>query len=209
VDIGFGDPFPPNPELLAGSDILRFADLPPIRVPALPLEQHLAQKFHAFTRTYGDGLASTRVKDLIDMVLIRSTAAFTADRLADELARTFRTRGTHELPVTVPLPPDGWVTGYRALALPIGLDPDITTGHRLVAEFLDPILSTVTIQGAVWDPIGGTWTRCTKGAERLPLRTAAKQLGAAQVLTRVRRFCVPAAFLFRAFVAEEIFSLSL
>src|SRR5262245_18222014 len=40
LDIGFGDPLTSTPDLLSGSDILGFADLPPISVPALPLEQH-------------------------------------------------------------------------------------------------------------------------------------------------------------------------
>jgi hypothetical protein len=37
--------------------------------PTLPLELQIAEKVHAYTRTYGTDASSTRVKDLIDMVL--------------------------------------------------------------------------------------------------------------------------------------------
>lgn len=108
LDIGFGDPLPATPDLLPVPTMLGFADLAPITAPALPLEQHLAQKRHAYSRTYGAGHSSSRVKDLIDMALIRASTALSALRLREELARTFRTRGTHELPAMFPAPPEGW-----------------------------------------------------------------------------------------------------
>jgi hypothetical protein len=46
LDIGFGDPLPSTPDVLRGSDILAFAELAPIEIPALPLEQQLAGKGH-------------------------------------------------------------------------------------------------------------------------------------------------------------------
>jgi hypothetical protein len=70
VDVGFGDPPVTDPELVRGPDLLSFADIPPAEVLALPLEQHVAEKVHAYTRSYGDGRPSTRVKDLIDLVMM-------------------------------------------------------------------------------------------------------------------------------------------
>lgn len=40
-----------------------------VEVPALPIEQHIAEKVHAYTRRYGRGNSSTRVKDLIDLAV--------------------------------------------------------------------------------------------------------------------------------------------
>jgi hypothetical protein len=37
-------------------------------VPALAVELHLAEKLHAYSRVYGTGVQSSRVKDLVDMV---------------------------------------------------------------------------------------------------------------------------------------------
>ncbi|MEX2430820.1 MAG: nucleotidyl transferase AbiEii/AbiGii toxin family protein, partial [Dehalococcoidia bacterium] len=43
VDVGFGDPPGEAPELVRGPDLLRFADILPAEVPALPLDQHVAE----------------------------------------------------------------------------------------------------------------------------------------------------------------------
>lgn len=68
VDVGLADLLPVTPDVLTGPSILAFAGLPTIEIPALPLEQHLAEKVHAYTRVYGTDQPSTRPKDLIDMV---------------------------------------------------------------------------------------------------------------------------------------------
>lgn len=65
VDVGFGDPRALMPDVLRGPDLLRFADILPAEVPALPLEQHVAEKLHAYTRAYASGRASTRVAGCI------------------------------------------------------------------------------------------------------------------------------------------------
>lgn len=82
VDVGFGDPPVTDPELVRGPDLLAFADIPPIVVPALSLKQHVAEKLHAYTRRYSGGTASTRVKDLTDLVTMSSFFAFEAGRAA-------------------------------------------------------------------------------------------------------------------------------
>ena len=64
VDVGFGDPPVGEPERLRGPDLLSFAEIAPVEVPALPLEQHVAEKVHAYTRSYAAGHSSTRTKDL-------------------------------------------------------------------------------------------------------------------------------------------------
>src|SRR5262249_56064464 len=52
VDVGFSDPPVAHPERLRGPDLLSFAEIAPIEAPALPLKQHVAEKVHAYTRTY-------------------------------------------------------------------------------------------------------------------------------------------------------------
>ncbi len=71
VDIAFSDPLKWEPEKIAGTDLLEFAGMEPIEVPVLPLEQHIAEKVHAYTRTYQRGRASSRAKDLVDIVLVK------------------------------------------------------------------------------------------------------------------------------------------
>ena len=50
--------------------MLAFTDIEPIEVPMLPLEQHVAVKVHAYTRTY-HGQPSSRVKELVSFVLVK------------------------------------------------------------------------------------------------------------------------------------------
>jgi hypothetical protein len=157
LDIGLADPLPVAPDHLEGSDILGFAGIPRIDMPAVTLEQHLAEKLHAYTRTYGDGRASSRTKDLIDIVLIRSIAEFRARRLRQELERTFTFRATHDLPLALPSPPIDWEAPYRALAANLGLDPDVAAGHRLASALLDPILCGATRGEERWNASIGAW----------------------------------------------------
>jgi Nucleotidyl transferase AbiEii toxin, Type IV TA system len=75
LDVGFDFPTGWEPETLHGPDLLAFADIEPLEAPSLPLELQIAEKVHAYTRGYGQsGIASTRVKDLVDLALIASTA---------------------------------------------------------------------------------------------------------------------------------------
>src|SRR5437764_10589546 len=71
VDVGFADSISWSPDAIETSDLLSFAGIGRIRVPALPLPQHVAEKVHAYTRKYGaSGRESTRPKDLVDILLI-------------------------------------------------------------------------------------------------------------------------------------------
>lgn len=69
VDVGFGAALP-APDALRGSDLLVFADIPPLTIPALTLDRYVAEKLHAYTRDYGEGRQNTRVKDLVDLALL-------------------------------------------------------------------------------------------------------------------------------------------
>lgn len=155
VDVGFAGVLTGTPELLRGPDLLTFAGIEPAEVPALPLEQHLAEKVHAYTRSYGTGVASTRVKDLVDMVLIGSFTSLDADRLAEALRRTFEIRDQQPLPATLPAPPADWKVPYGRLATEVGLSEDLAVGHAEASAFLNPILANRA--SGRWDPERSAW----------------------------------------------------
>lgn len=157
VDVGFGDPLGWQPDLLRGSDLLAFAGIDPIVVPVVPLEQHIAEKLHAYTRGYAGGRPSTREKDLVDLVLIQAAAAFEAGRLRAALDGTFRARGAHTLPTKLPSPPPTWGLAYRKMAIEVGIDPNVSAGFVVVAAFLDPILGGAASDDARWDPVRRAW----------------------------------------------------
>lgn len=157
LDVGFRDPVVSQPDLVRGPDLLLFAEIAPLSVPTLPLAIHVAEKFHAYSRWYPGQRGSSRVKDLIDIVLICSSAPFDAGHLRSALHSTFAHRGTHQLPRQIPPAPVHWVQPYRTMALEIGLPPEIADGYQLVSTFLNPILSDTIPDTSLWDPNVSTW----------------------------------------------------
>jgi hypothetical protein len=157
LDVGFGDPLTGAPDRLRGLALLAFAEIEATEVPALPLGPHVAEKVHAYTRSYAGGRPSTRVEDLIDLVLIPSLFPFEAGRLRRALDATFGTRGTHPVPSALPPPPAEWRLGYRRMAAEVGLEPELSVGYEQARAFLDPILGGTVPNNARWDPAWPTW----------------------------------------------------
>jgi hypothetical protein len=163
VDVAFADPVISAPDDVLAPDLLAFAGLPRVHVPVLPLHQHVAEKVHAYTRRYGLRHGpSSRVKDLIDLVLLQATEPFRADQLRQALQLTFHARDTHPLPALFPEPPTDWSTPYREIAVPLALPPDLQAAHRAIASLLDPILTAAIDDEARWDPAAGRWAVLTE-----------------------------------------------
>lgn len=81
----------------------------------LPAEQHFAEKIHAYTLPRQQG-ANTRVKDLVDLVLLIKAGLPEPQVVALALRATFERRKTHIVPATLPPPPEVWQEQYPALA---------------------------------------------------------------------------------------------
>jgi hypothetical protein len=69
-------------EQLTTPDLLAFAGIEPVTVAAIALEQHPAEKLHAYTRTYERDRPSSRAKDLVDLALIAALSPLKAAALA-------------------------------------------------------------------------------------------------------------------------------
>jgi hypothetical protein len=157
VDVGFMPPAA-QPEVVQGPDMLDFAGLPPVRVPALPAALHVAEKVHAYTRRYGpDRAPSSRPKDLVDLVLLATHEPFLASELRTALEETFAARRTHSLPVRLPPPPAEWARPYAELADQVGIAPALEDGYQQARAFLDSILGGTTSGGARWDGASQQW----------------------------------------------------
>jgi len=157
LDVGFDFPAGWEPEKLHGPDLLSFADIAPVEARSLPLELQIAEKVHAYTRGYGQsGMASTRVKDLVDLALIASASPVNADRLSRALQETFGQRDRHELPGALPRPPADWRVPYARMALDVGLPAEFDRGYELAARLLDPVLSG-EIGATDWEPAAQRW----------------------------------------------------
>jgi hypothetical protein len=157
VDIGFDMPLDWEPDVLVGPDLLGFADIDPVSAPSLPLELQIAEKVHAYGRAYGsNGIGSTRVKDLVDLALVATTAELDAARVRRAIEETFEHRSGRDVPTALPPPPRDWDVPFRRLAGEIGLVADLAAGHELAARLLDPILSGELATGR-WHPAGQGW----------------------------------------------------
>lgn len=155
LDVGFSDPIMWTPDTLSTSGLLAFAGIDPIDVPAVPIAIHLAEKVHAYTRTYAGERASTRPKDLVDILIIAATQPVEARELGEALDRTFAGRNRHKLPVEFPPPPESWDVRYRDLAAEVEVEPDLNRANALARRLFDPVLRGE--REGRWDPASWTW----------------------------------------------------
>jgi len=157
VDVGFADSISWTPDAIETSDLLSFAGIERIRVPALPLPQHIAEKLHAYTREYrASRRESTRPKDLVDILLIAGSERLDAASLRNALEVTFGQRDQQTMPASLPPPPSSWEEPYRRLATEVDLEPALDKAFAAAAEFLDPILAG-RAEGE-WNFQRRTWT---------------------------------------------------
>jgi hypothetical protein len=155
VDIGWGDPVVEPVEHLATPALLAFADIPPTEVPCYPLTQQIAEKVHAYTRPRVAAEGS-RVKDLVDIVLMAGIGQMEGALLYRALQATFGARKTHDLPLHLPDPPTNWSAPFRRLADETGLRCRTLAEAGTAAHgFLDPVLRGEA--AGKWNPVGWTW----------------------------------------------------
>jgi hypothetical protein len=134
VDVSSGDVLREPYEILEGRDWFAFAGLPRARVPAVSPEEQFAEKLHAYTlpRT---GRENTRVKDLVDLVLLIEQAKLDATRLGKSIRETFQRRNTHSIPPALAPPPATWSGRFSEMAEECGIDPDIHKQFGAVEQF--------------------------------------------------------------------------
>src|SRR5919109_194628 len=133
VDLGVGDEVLEPLETVEGEDWLAFAGIPAVVVPALSVEQHWAEKFHAYTRPRET--PNSRVRDLVDLVLILEREAPATERVRAAVDATFQRRGTHSVPDVVLDPPSRWAKPFAALAAECGLEQNLAPAHERVEAF--------------------------------------------------------------------------
>ena len=114
--------------------------LDPIDVWLIPLERQVAEKLHAYTRTY-EGGSTTRARDLVDLLLIREHERLDPAVLRSAIERVFDRRATHGIPRRLPPPSRELAVGYRREAKQVRVAPELEEAHRLLADWLDPVLA--------------------------------------------------------------------
>ena len=156
IDVGFGVPPVVEPDSVSTSRLLQFADIEAVVVSTAAVEQHLAEKLHAYTRIYAGDQPSSRVKDLVDVVVIVRTMAVDGDRLLEAMSSIFERRGTHPTPRRLPAPPSDWARPWAVLVENLPADAELTAGAAAAVAFWDPVLAGV-VAGGAWDPAASAW----------------------------------------------------
>ncbi|MDE0144544.1 MAG: nucleotidyl transferase AbiEii/AbiGii toxin family protein [Nitrospira sp.] len=112
LDVGLGDAATSEPEWITGHELLSFAGIPPARIAMVPLDQQFAEKIHAYTFPR----KSSRVRDLIDLVLLIENGLPEPAQIIQALKNTFARRNTYPLPTKLMPPPEEWRDPYEAVA---------------------------------------------------------------------------------------------
>jgi hypothetical protein len=138
IDAGVGDAVIEPLENVKGRDWLDFAGIPASAFPAISREQQFAEKFHAYTlpRKHGE---NTRVRDLVDMLLLIRKGRLNRARTRDALKQTFNHRGTHPLPKVVSPPPASWEKPFAALATDCSIKEHTARAHTILIQFMNKL----------------------------------------------------------------------
>ena len=106
----------------------------PFQVMALDLERHAAEKYHAYARIYAHDRPSSRVKDLVDLVVLDETGELDDAELGDAIRRVFDERDQAEPPDVLPEPPLDWARTYPPMAEETGVSvTNVTDAWRVAA----------------------------------------------------------------------------
>lgn len=112
-----------------------FAELPTVRLAVIDLRTHWAEKLSAYVRRYGDR-PNTRVKDLVDLVLLIDHGLEPNQELFGAVSRTFDRRSQVLPDASVPSMAAEWVEAFEPLAHDLELTtPDAFTAHELIQQF--------------------------------------------------------------------------
>ncbi|MEK7857724.1 MAG: nucleotidyl transferase AbiEii/AbiGii toxin family protein [Elusimicrobiota bacterium] len=133
LDVGLGDVLLAPLETAGGRDWLGFAGIPAVKSQIISREQQFAEKLHAYTLPRKN--PNTRVRDLVDMVLLIDSGALDAKRTAEALRATFERRKTHSIPTKLESPAETWRAPYAVLAQECGLAKEIDTAFAVVDRF--------------------------------------------------------------------------
>jgi hypothetical protein len=134
LDVSTGDVLREPYESLSGRDWLGFAGVTSTTFRAVSPEEQFAEKLHAYTLPRV-GRENTRVKDLVDLVLLIERTTMNASRLPKAIRETFQRRQTHEIPPALASPPASWSKPFAEIAVECGLASSLEGQFGVVAKF--------------------------------------------------------------------------
>jgi hypothetical protein len=141
MDVGLGDVVLEPLEHMQTRDWLGFAEISPASVSMIRREQHFAEKLHAYTLPRA-GTMNSRVRDLVDMVLLIQSGTLNLAATVEALRGTFDRRATHAIPAALEPPPPNWSTPFERMADECHLDHSVSKAFTELSRFYAMLAST-------------------------------------------------------------------
>lgn len=139
LDVG-ADAVVTETETIKGINWLGFYGISSPTFTMISVEQQFAEKLHAYTLPRSER-PNTRVKDLIDMVLLIQMRKINLNVLKEALRLVFQIRDTHSLPQEIDAPPQSWEVPYNALAKECGLKMNLNEAFKELEKLYSKIQS--------------------------------------------------------------------
>jgi len=133
VDAAVGDYIPDRLETAHETDLLSFVGIKPASFPMISREFQFAEKLHAYTLPRS--VPNSRVRDLIDMVLLINEGKISPTNVSLALKAVFARRKTHARPTSLSPAPNDWEQRFEDMAQECGLKTDLLAGFELLNRF--------------------------------------------------------------------------
>jgi predicted nucleotidyltransferase component of viral defense system len=133
VDVAAGDTWLEPHERVKTQDWFGFAGIEAPMIPVISQEQQFAEKLHAYTLPRKT--PNSRVKDLVDILLLIENGTLKTDRIKNTLSKTFQKRKTHLIPPDLPEPPESWKTPFKKMAETSGIPDDLSFAIDKIRQF--------------------------------------------------------------------------
>jgi Nucleotidyl transferase AbiEii toxin, Type IV TA system len=95
---------------------LSFAGISIPTIEVIDIQRHAAEKLHGMHRDFGDR-DNSRVRDLVDLVILHENGLLEAARLAEVVREVWRERDGFPPPTELPSYPSSWPDRYERLAV--------------------------------------------------------------------------------------------
>ena len=139
LDVAVGDIVLDPLELTEGREWLSFAGIKGRRFQTISKEQQFAEKVHAYSLPRPS--SNTRVRDLLDMVLLIRTGNLRFDKTREALRLVFAYRHTHSIPRTLTSPPAAWKKPFESMVLECGLAESMDDAFHVVVDYFSKLSS--------------------------------------------------------------------
>lgn len=156
IDLVVTDHMTGPPDTITPTPVVDVAGLPQPAYRVYPVADHVADKVSATHQIYGAGNPSSRVRDLVDIVIIARTQHLDAAQLGAALTAK---RLLHELPATETFTtPPQWEASFGKTAASVDLGEHATYPQALALarHLLDPVLAGTRGHGT-WNPATLCW----------------------------------------------------